>query len=607
MKTSLAASAVAFALRVVAGTGAHWDSRPYQLTLRRETSTGSCDIVSFGGTQLHKSLLPATSGQIIRQHNVIPSAGSLRNEEIIHFLSYNTNELWLRAQLECSNELSFVGQSGLNGFETQVSFGDQKVLHGTLLDVPVPPLEVVSLLQSGTSENRIDLAFFSDGYTMRERDKFLDDAMRLVSDLSTNQTFATVRPLLNFWAVFSPSEESGVGVNGKAKRTPFGLYRDGTELRGLYANNSDVALMACTSLGNKCNYAILLGNDPLYGGLGGEYTTTTASLANGALVLRHEIGHSIIDVGEEYDGGYAYFGVNAVHNLSDVTWTHWLEHQEDDTTMSRAERSVMPMQAYPWTLLNITQPWTTSFLSSGNYARHLIKFSLSGLPDRDDLVILFDKVDLRWTPRKDIGIDRWHYDVYEDTSLSAGVHEISFVLKNGALEGSAQLCSVEVLEYGTEAEFNATIGHYSMFPTFSMDNDTSYRPTNDDCLMRSVTKSNFCKVCLEGLWLSLLERIDLIDNFRIMCGHDRHRTFEIDLVPLAGFREHPISSEESYSITWSKNGKILPQFANTTYVDVGDEVGTYHVDVQFSTEEVRVDMDRLLRASRSFTVTQTCP
>lgn len=607
MKTSLAASAVAFALRVVAGTGAHWDSRPYQLTLRRETSTGSCDIVSFGGTQLHKSLLPATSGQIIRQHNVIPSAGSLRNEEIIHFLSYNTNELWLRAQLECSNELSFVGQSGLNGFETQVSFGDQKVLHGTLLDVPVPPLEVVSLLQSGTSENRIDLAFFSDGYTMRERDKFLDDAMRLVSDLSTNQTFATVRPLLNFWAVFSPSEESGVGVNGKAKRTPFGLYRDGTELRGLYANNSDVALMACTSLGNKCNYAILLGNDPLYGGLGGEYTTITASLANGALVLRHEIGHSIIDVGEEYDGGYAYFGVNAVHNLSDVTWTHWLEHQEDDTTMSRAERSVMPMQAYPWTLLNITQPWTTSFLSSGNYARHLIKFSLSGLPDRDDLVILFDKVDLRWTPRKDIGIDRWHYDVYEDTSLSAGVHEISFVLKNGALEGSAQLCSVEVLEYGTEAEFNATIGHYSMFPTFSMDNDTSYRPTNDDCLMRSVTKSNFCKVCLEGLWLSLLERIDLIDNFRIMCGHDRHRTFEIDLVPLAGFREHPISSEESYSITWSKNGKILPQFANTTYVDVGDEVGTYHVDVQFSTEEVRVDKDRLLRATRSFTVTQTCP
>ncbi|KAG1777226.1 IgA peptidase M64-domain-containing protein [Suillus placidus] len=604
MKTLLATSTVALVL--VASTGAHWNSRPYQLTLQRETNTSSCDIVSFGETQLHKSLLPATSGQIIRQHNAVPSAGSLGDKEIIRFLSYNTNELWLRAQLECSNDLSLVGQSGLNEFEMQVSFGDQGVLHGILLDVPVPPLEVVSLLQSGPSDNRIDLAFFSDGYTMRERDKFLDDAMRLVTDLSANQTFATVRPLLNFWAVFTPSQESGVGVNGKAKRTPFGLYRDGTELRGLYANNSDVALVACASLGKKCNYAILLGNDPLYGGLGGEYTTTTASLANGALVLRHEIGHSIIDVGEEYDGGYAYFGVNAVHDLSDVTWTHWLMHQEDDANMFRAERSAMPMQAYPWTLLNTTQPWSISFLSSGNYARYLIKFSLSGLPDLDDLVILFDRVDLCWTPRKDIGIDRWHYDVYEDTSLSAGVHEISFVLKNGALEGSAQLCSVEVLEYGTEAEFNATPGHYGMFPTFSIDNDTSYRPTNDDCLMRSVTKPNFCKVCLEGLWLSLLKRIDLIDNFKIMCGTDRHRILEVDLVPLAEFREHPISSEESYSIAWSKDGKVLPQFANMTHIDVDDEVGTYHIDVQFSTEEVRVDKDGLLGASRSFTVTETC-
>ncbi|OJA21024.1 hypothetical protein AZE42_02333 [Rhizopogon vesiculosus] len=442
---------------------------------------------------------------------------------------------------------------------------------------------------------------------MSERDKFLEDAMRLVTDLSANQTFATVRPLLNFWAIFSPSQESGVGINGQAKRTPFGLYRDGTELRGLYANNSDVALMACASLGNKCNYAIILGNDPLYGGLGGEYTTTTASFANGALVLRHEIGHSIIEIGEEYDGGFAYFGVNAAHNPSAVTWTHWLEQQEGQASTLGAQRSVMPMQEYPWTLLNKTEPWTFSFLSSGNYARYLIKFSLSGLPGRDDLTILFDGVDLQWMPRKDIGVDRWHYDVYRDTPLSAGVHEISFVLKNGELEGTAQLCSVEILEYGTEDEFNTTPGHYGVFPTFSMDNETSYRPTNDDCLMRSVTKPNFCKVCLEGLWLSLLKRVDLIDDFRTTCGHNRERTFEVNLVPLAEFRDSPVSSHESYRITWLRDEEVLPQFTGMTRIDVGDETGTYRVDVQFSTEEVRMDEDGLLAATRSYTVTQTCP
>jgi hypothetical protein len=125
--------------------------------------------------------------------------------------------------------------------------------------------------------------------------------------------------------------------------------------------------------------------------------------------------------------------------------------------------------------------------------------------------------------------------------------------------------------------------------------------------MRSVTKPNFCKVCLEGLWLSLLKRIDLIDNFRIICGRDRHRILEVDLVPLAEFREHPVSSEESYSIVWSKDGRVLPHFANMTHVDVSDEVGMYRIDIQFSTEEVRVDKDKLLGASRSFTVTETCP
>ena len=31
--------------------------------------------------------------------------------------------------------------------------------------------------------------------------------MRLVDDISKNQTFHTVKPLLNFWAAFSPSKE----------------------------------------------------------------------------------------------------------------------------------------------------------------------------------------------------------------------------------------------------------------------------------------------------------------------------------------------------------------------------------------------------------------
>ena len=41
----------------------------------------------------------------------------------------------------------------------------------------------------------------------REKSKFLADAMRLAKDITENQTYSSVKPLLNFWAAFSASKE----------------------------------------------------------------------------------------------------------------------------------------------------------------------------------------------------------------------------------------------------------------------------------------------------------------------------------------------------------------------------------------------------------------
>jgi len=153
--------------------------------------------------------------------------------------------------------------------------------------------------------------------TIHEMDKFFQDAKRLADDVSQNQTFYTVKPLLNFWGAFTPSEEvkrppkSFFTLNhihvrvalvlaafqkGKVifkqghpstdiwTRTPYGLYRDGTELRAVYYNNPEVAHAACDSMKDQCDFPILLGelfesaarsepfahfvlgNDPFYGG-----------------------------------------------------------------------------------------------------------------------------------------------------------------------------------------------------------------------------------------------------------------------------------------------------------------------------------------------------
>lgn len=106
---------------------------------------------------------------------------------------------------------------------------------------------------------------------------------------------------------------------------------------------------------------------------------------------------------------------------------------------------VCPLRSYMW------RPCTDS-VPPGLYDRYLIRFSLSGLPRNTDLSIRFDEKELHWVPKPGIGMDRWHYDLYINKSLTGGSHEISFGLNNEMLEGNAQLCSVEILEFGTPDE-----------------------------------------------------------------------------------------------------------------------------------------------------------
>lgn len=147
-----------------------------------------------------------------------------------------------------------------------------------------------------------------------------------------------------------------------------------------------------------------------------------------------------------------------------------------------------------------------------------------------------------------------------------------------------------------------------MYHSFSLANETTYRPTNEDCLMRIVTTPNFCKVCLEGLWHSLLRRVDLIDNVEVGCSELDRRTVSLNLVPLAEFRTDAVAASESYSIMWYKDGRVLDAFTNTTALDLddGEALGHYTVDVQFSTEEVRVDKDNLLFSRSDFDIADRC-
>lgn len=166
-------------------------------------------------------------------------------------------------------------------------------------------------------------------------------------------------------------------------------------------------------------------------------------------MLRHELGHSIIGVGEEYDGGEVYEGVNAARTPTTAPWTQWFT---DASAEPKVERSVMPIQAYPWTLLNVSQAWSQKFSSAGTYATHLLQVSVSGMTASEDLRVDIDGEDVGWEINPAVGVDRYIYNIDIDEPLAPGEHEITVTLLNEELEGTAQLCNLEVLEYGSEEE-----------------------------------------------------------------------------------------------------------------------------------------------------------
>jgi hypothetical protein len=190
------------------------------------------------------------------------------------------------------------------------------------------------------------------------------------------------------------------------------------------------------------------------GGLGGEFVISTSSITSGITVIRHEIGHNLIPVGEEYDGGWVYSGVNSAHSLP-PPWKHWLTNTYTAASTIE-ERNRVIFQAYPWLDLN-TGPWKKLFYTDGHddgWERVYIQASVSGVPERDDLWVGIDGSELDWYPTGND--DRRFMEWNSNKGFAPGFHVIEFRQKTEPEKGRMprQLCSLEIIEYGPEEEYH---------------------------------------------------------------------------------------------------------------------------------------------------------
>merc|ERR1740121_1478554 len=153
----------------------------------------------------------------------------------------------------------------------------------------------------------------------------------------------------------------------------------------------------------------------------------------------------------------------------------------------------------------------------------MMPFTVSGIPEEGALIVKLDGQALAWTPNKPPGaerpdgstVDRQFYHFGSTSSgLSQGMHTLTFESGFAPSQGEPirQLCSIKLHEFGNDVDFHNQDGYIGAFPTWNSQGSKTYRPTNDQCLMRTMESKVFCPVCREGMWRQFLTRISLVDD-----------------------------------------------------------------------------------------------
>lgn len=192
----------------------------------------------------------------------------------------------------------------------------------------------VELRRTGDPANRITLVLLGDGYPAGEQELFRQQADRTWRALMDIEPFRTYQDFFNIRRVDLVSPVPGISDArnpGRQVRTPLGMrfWCEGTA-RLLCADETATARYAGGTGGPE--YLIALANSTDYGGAGGTGVTTLAGGSPDAgRIIQHEMGHTIGDLGDEYDSAppdAGYPNLSAVDGEAmrrgHLKWWRWL-------------------------------------------------------------------------------------------------------------------------------------------------------------------------------------------------------------------------------------------------------------------------------------------
>ena len=161
--------------------------------------------------------------------------------------------------------------------------------------------------------NRLDIVFVGDGYTGAQLGTYADQVTAFADAMFRDEPFATYRPLFGIHRVDVVSIDSGVDndpTQGISRNTAMNMRYWCSNIERLlcidvglaysYANTADLPD------GNGPDQVIALANSSKYGGAGypsSDLGTAAAGNSFAVEIVVHELGHSLGNLGDEYDYG----------------------------------------------------------------------------------------------------------------------------------------------------------------------------------------------------------------------------------------------------------------------------------------------------------------
>ncbi|MDP4281161.1 MAG: M64 family metallopeptidase [Bacteroidota bacterium] len=183
-------------------------------------------------------------------------------------------------------------------FELYINPNDYFISREKITEYPV-----VKFRNSGDPSVKVDIAFIAEGYTSKEMDKFLSDARRISSYILSMTPYSENADKFNFYAIESPSAESGVTIPGTGQYVNTSVHSSFyTFDMDRYLTSFDTYAFYDIAANTPYDAIFVLVNSKRYGGGGfyNHYCESTVDNPLSEIVSIHEFGHAFAGLADEY-------------------------------------------------------------------------------------------------------------------------------------------------------------------------------------------------------------------------------------------------------------------------------------------------------------------